>query len=409
MANNKLKLAVTAVLLGSCGGVFAQSTVVRPAYQFPATPPTSGAASVQLGDTPFYVLPYVGLAAGYDDNLFLSSRNEKSSSLYVLSPGIKIDARDANKVIQLGYQAQIGRYGQSEDDDYVDQTARAQFDMAFDRRNFLRMGLDHFRNHDPRGSTDRPISGSPDRFKLTNPYASYAFGAPGAAGRVEAYYNYADKKYLNNRETTQFGDRKNEEFGGAFYWRVMPKTYLMAEARETRIGYRSPAVPLDAHERRYYGGVMWEATAATTGTIKVGNLKRRFDSEVGLADFSGTSWEGLVTWAPRTYSKFDFYTARQTNESTGLGDFILSSIAGVAWNHSWSSVLSTGVDYRYQKDEYQGFDRSDKTNILGLRVGYKFRRWLTLGAEFAHAQRDSNLPLFEYDKNLYLLTATASM
>ena len=45
----------------------------------------------------------------------------------------------------------------------------------------------------------------------------------------------------------------------------------------------------------------------------------------------------------------------------------------------------------------------------GFKVGYKFRRWLTFGAEYTYTQRDSNLPSFEYDKNLYLLTATASM
>lgn len=406
MTNNKVKVAVAAVLAMSAGAQ-AQTTMVRPAYQFPTAPPVTGPASVQMGESPFFILPYLGLAAGYDDNLFLSNRNEKSSTLYVMSPGFKIDARNPNSVIQLGYQAQIGRYGQSKDDDYVDQTARAQFDLALDRRNFLRLGLDHLRNHDPRGSTDRPIAGTPDRYRLTNPYVTYAFGAPGAAGRVEVYYNYADKKYLTNRETTAGGDRNTEEFGGAFYVRVMPRTYAMAEARETRIGYRLPSSPFDAHERRIYGGISWEATAATTGTVKVGSLKRRFDSD--LPEFSGTSWEAIVTWAPRTYSKFDFYTARQTNESTGLGNFILSSIAGASWNHAWTSVISTGVDYRYQKDEYQGFDRSDKTNSLGLKVGYRFRRWLTLGAEYSHTQRDSNVPTFEYDKNLYLLTATASM
>jgi polysaccharide biosynthesis protein VpsM len=42
-------------------------------------------------------------------------------------------------------------------------------------------------------------------------------------------------------------------------------------------------------------------------------------------------------------------------------------------------------------------------------VGYRFRRWLTLGAEYTHIQRDSNRAGFEYDKNIYLLTATASM
>ena len=151
----------------------------------------------------------------------------------------------------------------------------------------------------------------------------------------------------------------------------------------------------------------WEATAATTGTLKVGRLERKFDRD--LPRFTGTSWEGIVTWSPRTYSKFDFYTARQTHESTGLGNFILTSVAGVTWTHAWNSVFNTGVDLRYAKDDYQGFDRRDQIKSVGLKAGYKFRRWLTLGAEYTHSERDSNRPTFEYDKNLYLLTATASM
>jgi len=199
-----------------------------------------------------------------------------------------------------------------------------------------------------------------------------------------------------------------QEFGGAFYWRVMPRTYVVAEARGTNVRYDLSGSPLSADERRYYGGVTWEATAATQGTLKFGRLKRQFKND-STPDFTGTSWEGLVTWAPRSYSKFDFYTARQTNESTGVGDFILTSIAGITWTHNWSSYLTTGVDARYQKDAFQGFDRSDRSRVLGLKAGYKFRRWLTLGAEFTRSHRDSNIETFDYDKNLYLLTATATL
>jgi hypothetical protein len=67
------------------------------------------------------------------------------------------------------------------------------------------------------------------------------------------------------------------------------------------------------------------------------------------------------------------------------------------------------VDARYTKDDYQGFDRNDKTMILGLKAGYKFRRWLTLGAEYTHTNRDSNLENFDYNRNFYLLSLTASM
>lgn len=404
---NMLMCGAALVVLGS-GMAQAQMGYVRPAYQYPAGAPASGPAGMQLGGTPFYFTPYMGFALGYDDNLFLTNGNEKSSSMLIFSPGFSLDARGSNSVTQIKHQTQIGRYGQSDDDNYVDHTTRAQFDFAFDRRNFLRAGLDYIRSHDPRGSTDRAISPSPDKYRLTSPFVTYAFGAPGAAGRLEAYYSQGDKRYTNNRATTVLSDRETREFGGAFYWRVMPRTYLLAEARATDISYRSPNSRLSAEERRYYGGVTWEATAATTGTLKIGRLERDFDRST-IPDFRGTSWEALVTWSPRTYSKFDFFTARQTNEASGLGNFILTSVSGVSWNHAWSSVLTTGLDFRYQKDEFQGFSRTDDLKILGAKVGYRFRRWLTLGAEYTHTQRDSSRSVFDYDKNLYLLTATASM
>ena len=46
---------------------------------------------------------------------------------------------------------------------------------------------------------------------------------------------------------------------------------------------------------------------------------------------------------------------------------------------------------------------------LGLKVGYRFRRWLTFGAEYNYIERDSNIDTSDYDKNRYFLTATASM
>ncbi|HSN21663.1 MAG TPA: outer membrane beta-barrel protein [Usitatibacter sp.] len=399
--------ALALIVLAAAGAAHAQSALVRPMYEFPTAPPISGPASVQLGETPLFVTPYLGAAYGYDDNLFYSHSGEKSSSLYLVSPGVKLDARDPNKVVQVSYQGQVGRYTSSSDDDYVDHTARAQFDAAFDRRNFLRLGFDYIRSHDPRGSTDRPLSTRPDRYRQSDPYVTYAFGTPGAPGRVELYYNGLQRRYLNNREFTASSDRDMPEFGGAFYWRAMPRTYVLVEARRTNIDYVDQNAA-SGDERRIYAGVSWEATAATTGTVKVGNLRRRFD-EGNVPTFSGTSWEALVTWAPRSYSKFDLYSARQTSESTGLGSFILTSASGVAWNHAWSSFFSTNLNLRYQRDKYQDYDRTDRTTTLGVRAGYKFRRWLTLGAEFSRTQRDSNIDIFEYDKNLYLVTATFSL
>ena len=403
MNTNKVALSFCVIASLAATAAWPQATLyVRPAYQFPSGPP----AAVQLGDSPVYATPFLGLAAGHDDNLFMSNANRRSSPLYVVSPGLKVDARDPNKVAQLNYQGQYGRYSDSEDDNYVDHNLNAAFDVAFDRRNMLHLGYTFIRGHDPRGSTDRPIQGHPDKYELKGPSASYAFGSPGAQGNLELYASQFDRRYLNNRETTFASDRKTSEVGGIFYWRAMPRTRLLLEGRHTDIDYDAATGP-DSKEDRVYAGVTWDATAATTGTLKFGSMRKKFDS--GLPSHTETSWEGLVTWFPRTYSRFDFYTARLTNESTGLGSFILTSVGGISWTHAWTDIVSTGVDLKYVKDDYQNFDRSDETTSLGFRVGYRFRRWLTLGAEYTHSRRDSNLPQFQYDRNLYLLSATASM
>jgi hypothetical protein len=402
------KNALYAALMGLYVSSVSAQQYIRPSYEFPSAPPTTGAASVQLGETPFYFLPYLGLAAGHDSNLFFSDINKKGSDLYIASAGFNVDARSGAVVFQGHAQVQDGRYASSRDDSYIDSNAGARVDWALNRRNFVRAGIDYIRGHDPRGSTDRPVGTTPDKYRLSDPYFNYAFGAPGARGRIELYYSDASRRYLNNREVTEASDRDTQEFGGAFYMRVMPRTYAMAEVREDNIRYRLPGSPQSADEDRIYLGVSWEATAATSGTLKFGRLKRNFISDE-FPDFSGTSWEGLATWAPKTYSKFDFYTARQTNESTGLGDFILSSIGGVTWTHDWTSYIRTGVEVRYQRDAYQGFDRTDKTWMTGLKAGYKFRRWLTLGAEFDYWNRDSNIDSFDYTRNLFLVTAAISL
>jgi hypothetical protein len=366
-----------------------------------------GAVSVRVADSPVYFTPYIGVAGGYDDNLFYSSSNEKSSYLYAISPGLRFDARDASKVFSVSYQSQYGVYTSSRNDDYWDHNVAASFDAIMAPSLYGRLNYTFVHGHDPRGLTDRPTQETPDKYEDSRPGVTLAYGTPGAKGRIEAYYSYEMRKYINNRESTVGSDRDVPEYGAAFYWRVMPRTSVLFEARRTDQDYRLSTSPLDSEETRYYAGVTWEATAATSGTIKVGTFRKNFDSD--LPDYSGTSWEGLITWLPRTYSRFDFYSARFPIESTGLGSFILADATGVVWTHNWNSYFSTGVNARYERDKYQNFDRNDDITSLGFKVGYKFRRWLTLGAEYTYMKRDSNLDIYDYRKNLYFITATATM
>jgi len=108
---------------------------------------------------------------------------------------------------------------------------------------------------------------------------------------------------------------------------------------------------------------------------------------------------------------FDFNTSRQTNESTGVGDTIVSSIYNVLWTHSWTSRVRSQVLAGWRNDDFRGagVTREDDIATLGLKMHYQFRRWLRLGAEYTYTDRDSNDPSVIYQRNLILFTVGATL
>jgi hypothetical protein len=62
------------------------------------------------------------------------------------------------------------------------------------------------------------------------------------------------------------------------------------------------------------------------------------------------------------------------------------------------------LSYIYSNDDYVGFDRTDKVNTIGFKVGYQMRRWLDLGFEYIYVDRDSNLNQYDYTRNRYFFT-----
>jgi len=100
----------------------------------------------------------------------------------------------------------------------------------------------------------------------------------------------------------------------------------------------------------------------------------------------------------------DVFTTKSFNEATGVGDFILNERYGTAWNHKWSSQLTSVVTLTRSDDEFGGNPRKDKTDSLGLKLNYKAMRWLSIGGEYTSSKRDSNQSAFNYKKNIFMFT-----
>jgi polysaccharide biosynthesis protein VpsM len=367
-----------------------------------------GPAGIPAG--PLMIYPGIDLGLGYDDNLYSSEINKRSSGLTLLSPSLRVEGRPGPHRFDLSAAYNAGRYSRSSADDYDDYAINANGLAVFSARTDLKLHAEYTYGHDARGSTDRASADSPDEYVNSGGEGTFGYGAPGARGRLELNAGLYSREYQNNRTFTEASDYNTGIFGGTFLWRVAPKSQLLMQAERREFDYDQQTSTLDSHETRLYVGARWDATALTSGSAKIGILKKDFDADP-RQDFSTASWEVGVRWSPLTYSVFDLNTSRQTNESTGVGDTIVSSIYNLLWTHSWSSRVRSQVLAGWRNDDFRGagVTREDDIATLGLRMHYQFRRWMRLGAEYTYTDRDSSDPSVIYQRNFILLTVGVTL
>ena len=411
MRKKSIPVLLGAALASVAVGANAQTDVpMKPTYQIPTPAPKSDDTgprgwTLQEG---LALYPSVGFRFSRDDNLFLTNTNAKSSNIYALSPALKLQASSKVTLFTLDASSTSARYEQSRADDFTDYRIAGTGEFVGSGKIGLRLGAEYNKGHDPRGSNDRGISAEPDQFRNSGVGGLFAYGGNDARGRFEVEASSFDKRYTNNRATTAASDRNTDSFAGRFFTRIAEKTSLVFEARAVKLDYKLSTSLLDSRERYYLAGVTWDATASTSGTVKVGQIRKNFDSNPSR-NFSGTGWDASVQWAPLSYSKFNFTTSKSFGESTGVGDFLLTKRYGASWLHEWNSRVSTAASIGRSNDDFVNGRRSDSTDSIGLKLNYKVQRWLTLGGEYTNADRDSSNSALKYKKNVYSLSVAATL
>ena len=369
------------------------------------------ARGVQLG--PITAYPTLGVKGLYTDNLTLTPSNEISTYGVVISPGIRLEATDDINTYTLLYRAEGGEYDDSPIDDYRDHEVSAGY--SYQRTDRLRIDLNgsYLNEHDPRGTgAQQGIVGGaalkPDRWHAGDFDGLVSYGAAGAKGRFDLQGGYFSKRYENNPQITDQRNRDDADIGGAFFWRIQPKTSLLVKLAYTDVDYES--ADLDSTQIGFFAGVTWEALAKTTGRAQIGASRKEFDSP-GRDNSDDLAWLVGVEWRPRTYSIVKLSTTREQNEADGLsGDFILRTAADVAWTHDWRPRFSTTLNFSYAREEHEPTPRDDDVFEVGAHLTYQARRWLSISGGYAYSERDSSLPnQFSFTQNEFFVSLGAAL
>jgi hypothetical protein len=366
---------------------------------------------------PLVVYPSLDVTEKHDDNVTQANVGKISSNITVITPAVKLEAKSDANYFGLTYKLEDARYSQSGADNYTDQFVGAYANFALGVRGDLKLNADYTEQHDARGSVAGQNANLPEEYKTNGLKGVFSWGAQGAQGKAELEAAYLDKEYTTNYSGfQQYANYENKDVGGTLYWRVMPKTQLLLQAKQSDINYKFDQIgtpTLDSTEKRYYFGVTWDATAQTSGTVKLGALKKDFDAR---PSYSTSSWDAGVTWSPLSYSHVQLNTSRQTNEVNafaGIGDTVRSSNYSLTWTHDWNSALASNVRLGQLDEDYvlngsTGGQRSDSTKSFGVGLNYQMRHWLKLGADYSHADRSSNIGTNDYKRDILMFTAGAA-
>jgi len=368
---------------------------------------------VSFTQGPVQVIPQVSLQAGYDDNIYSTASGEVESWKSIISPALQLKMVQGKSEYTLNYQLHQGIYQESSDDNYTDHQLDGRVFLDLNSRNRLELVAGYLAGHEGRGTglnqgTAALTNNKPVEYHVNSLFSAYEYGGQEAKGRIRLAATYQDREYDNYRSQTQVKDRENVKMIGTFFYRVLPKTSLLFELSNEDIDYRLSSVNLDSTERKYLLGATWDATAKTSGTVKLGYSDKDFDSSA-REDGDGSSWEVAMRWAPRSYSVFDISTNRGTRETDGTGDYIDSTDFNLQWTHAWSGVWRSRVYLNLSNDDYAKSAREDDGRTVGLGLDFFTTRWLNLALDYRYSERDSNQSDLNFERNAIYLTIQMSL
>lgn len=401
-----------AAFFGSNTGVNPSQTAASPSYQVTGSGVASGRAPGGLM-TPrarghgaavtdgIRVYPAIQVGLGYNDNVASSNINPIGSLIQFYRPEIVGEVKSGSDRFTLSYHGNYGRYANSSADDYDNHEVWLAGDKYFTSRARVGWGVGHLQSTDARGSTDVGVLSEPNRWHAPVVRAIGAYGAKDAIGRIEVEASMTQKRYENNLAQTQINDADLGMLSGRFFYRVMPKTSLVFELRNSSSNYILSTSNRDNTETRAYVGATWDITDKTSGTVKVGPASKKFKSSL-YSDSTRASWEASVRWMPLTYSSLDLMAMRAPSDSTGQGDYLQNTSTTLIWNHRWTNAFSSRASVGSFGTDYVNDPRADEITNYSLGGYLDVGKNLRLSVDYTRSLRSSNQANNDYRRNVVM-------
>ncbi|MFI3245042.1 MAG: outer membrane beta-barrel protein [Ferrimonas sp.] len=361
-------------------------------------------------------VPDLDVGLGYNDNTARSNSDKTHSWFSQVTPSFYLQHQRERSRVKLTYRLENGKYFRSKDDDYTDHLIDFNLLYHLTRRHRIETYYNYLRGHEARGTGILQAGFILDDDKVAKTdihHAAFIYGYGAKTARINAEFeigNY-EKEYRNYLAISRFRNNETTNIRFSLFWRLAPKTQLLTEWHGFDTDYRfleATEVTRDSRNQRIFAGIQWNATAKTSGLIKLGYENRNFNAD-SRQDFNGFAWKANVVWRPRTYSTIEFETGSRAKDPDTFGDYIREDRYYLNWRHEWKKRFSTTISFDYLDERYTGIDRNDQLFETTIGVVINWRRWFSTELSYQYINQDSNFEIDRYDQNVLLASVRIAL
>ena len=364
---------------------------------------------IRMGN--YMVIPTIGAAVIFDDNIFAIDSEKVSDVRTELSSGIQFKSQLPRHVLDFSLDGKIVSYAENTDQDYANYRAKVDSALHFDSAHTLSASVSSLLKHEERDdplmtlTTKEPVPILEHRASIGitrdvgRLYGTLAAGAQ----RVDYTNVYSISGVLldqDSRDTDTFSAQTK------IGYRFSPGFEFVTKMRALRSENRGNALGnFSSWGYEAVAGLAFETNPLLRWRILGGYGVRDYDN-AKLDDIATSLLEADFQWLPTQRLTIYGTLSRQIDEAIDLnGSGVVQSIAKLRAEYEifHNLVLSGALEYR--NDDVIGMTRVDNHYIARAGLDYYFsKNWLfTFGYE--HQVRDSTDDSLDLHRNRFRIDA----
>jgi hypothetical protein len=400
-----------------------------------------------LAEARWSLTPRLYVEGEYDDNIFLTERNEQEDFITTISPGINLNYQTPTATITLDYEYRRSFYDDFPELDFSAHRGRAEAHKDFTqwfaagiRETFIwsqdpieLTGIEEFESPSIR-------TGRRSRYmrNIVEPEVTFLFGENRSirlgyrnnilrnkaediadqdrhAGNallafrfninngIEVFYEHIIQEYKETTPPTIDRDFDGDEIRGRYTYYFDPKTAAFIDYQYYQRNFETTASG-DYKIHNPTAGFSREIFENVTVTASAGYAVRDAEGREDEGTFSGT---GDISGDLSPYQRLrlsllgsaGFGEDYTSAEPLGLNEFWR---AGFNATYQPFRRLWLGGFFYIERERYVDLDRADTLWSARGNVALEIFRWLFLSFEYVHSARDSNVSGEGYRDNRYL-------